>query len=171
MIPSGVSGHSPPSHGKGLSRKGDAMNTGDPWPPFRVLCVDDNRDSADSAALLLRTMGFETRACYDGPSALLLNDSFRPGVCFLDLNMPGMDGDEVAVRIRQGSGWRPLLLIALTAMSNEAGCARITAAGFDMHLVKPVDPGKLVEVVDLLFRVAGTARAPAADNGNRSARD
>ena len=155
----------------GASRAGGTMNTRDAWPPFRVLFVDDHRDCADSAALLLRIMGFETRACYDGPSALLLNDNFRPGVCFLDLNMPGMDGDEVAVRIRQGSGWRPLILIAMTAMSNEASCARIAAAAFDMHLVKPVDPGKLVEVVDLLLRVAGTVRAPAADDGNGSARD
>ena len=49
--------------------------------------------------------------------------------------MPGMDGDEVAVRLRGKTGWRPLLLIAVTAMSNEASCARIAAAGFDMHLV------------------------------------
>jgi CheY-like chemotaxis protein len=76
------------------------MNTGDPWPPFRVLCVDDKQNCADSAALLLRTMGFEARACYDGLTALLLNDSFRPRVGFLDLNMPGMDGDGVAVRLR-----------------------------------------------------------------------
>ena len=75
-------------------------NGPEPWPPFRVLCVDDNRDCADSAALLLRAMGFEARACYDGPSALALNDGFRPGVCFVDLNMPGMDGDEVAVEAR-----------------------------------------------------------------------
>ena len=129
----------------------------EPWPPFRVLCVDDNRDCADSAALLLKTMGFEARACYDGRTALLLNDSFRPAICFLDLNMPGMDGDEVAVRLRGNTGWRPLLLIAVTAMSNEASCARIAEAGFDMHLVKPVDPGKLMEVVDLLFRAAEAA--------------
>jgi two-component system OmpR family response regulator len=141
------------------------MSTGDPWPPFRVLCVDDNRECAVSAALLLRTMGFETQACYNGPGALLLNDSFRPAVCFLDLNMPGMDGDEVAVKIRQGNGWQPLLLIAVTAMSHEAGCAHIKAAGFDMHLVKPVNPKKLVEMVDLLFRVAGTV------HGNRSSSD
>ena len=127
------------------------------WPPFRVLCVDDSRDCADSAALLLRLMGLESLACYDGPTALLLNESFRPGMCFLDLNMPGMDGDEVAIRLRQGTGWHPLLLIAVTAMSNEASCTRITSAGFDMHLVKPVDPQQLLEVVDALFRTADRA--------------
>ena len=94
-------------------------NHAKPWPPFRVLCVDDNRDSADSAVPLLKTMGFEARACYDGPTALHLNDSFRPAICFLDLNMPGMDGDEVALKLREGTGWRPLLLIAVTAMSDQ----------------------------------------------------
>ena len=84
------------------------MPTGDPWPPFRVLVVDDNRDFADSAALLLGAVGFEALACYDGPRALTLNESFKPGVCFLDLNMRGMDGDEVAARFRGGAGWRPL---------------------------------------------------------------
>jgi CheY-like chemotaxis protein len=128
----------------------------EPWPPFRVLCVDDNRDCADSAALLLRAMGFEARACYDGPSALLANDTFRPALCFLDLNMPGMAGDELARSLRESPGWRPLLLVAVTAMSDEASRVRIVSAGFDLHLVKPVDPAKLMEVVDLLFRV--TAR-------------
>jgi two-component system, OmpR family, response regulator len=126
------------------------------WPPFRVLCVDDNRDQADSTALLLTVMGLESKACYDGPSAMLLNDSFRPGLCFVDLNMPGMDGDELAMRLRNNSGWRPLLLIAMTAMSDEVHSGRIKAAPFDLHLVKPVDPTKLLEVVDLLFLVAGS---------------
>ena len=135
------------------------MNHSEPWPPFRVLCVDDNPDCADSLALLLRAMGFEARACYDGGTALLINDSFRPALCFLDLNMPGMAGDELARLLREASGWRPLVVVALTAMSNETSCRRIEAAGFDMHLVKPADPGKLLEVVDLLFRVAEKARA------------
>jgi two-component system, OmpR family, response regulator len=139
----------------------------EPWPPFRVLCVDDNRDCADSAALLLQTMGFEARACYDGPTALFLNDSFRPAICFLDLNMPGMDGDELAVRLQERTAWRPLLLIAVTAMSNEDSCNRIARAGFDMHLVKPVDPGTLVEVVNLLFRAAEAARLPASERSTR----
>ena len=127
------------------------------WPPFRVLCVDDNRDCADSTALLLRVMGFDARSCYDGPTALALNESFRPGVCFLDLQMPGMDGDEVARRLLVQPGWRPLLLVAVTAMSCEASCARIAAAGFHLHLVKPVDPNKLLEVVNALYRRAEEA--------------
>src|SRR4051812_36969340 len=69
-------------------------------PPLRVLVVDDNRDCADSTVLLLRAAGFEARACYDGPAALQEVGPFRPGLCFLDLNMPGMDGDDLAVRLR-----------------------------------------------------------------------
>jgi two-component system, OmpR family, response regulator len=130
------------------------------WPPFRVLFVDDNRDAANSSALLLRIMGFETRACYDGPSALILNETFRPGVCFLDLNMPGMEGDELARRLRDAPAWRPLLVVAVTAMSDKKSCERIAAAGFDLHLVKPVDPDALVKVVDLLFQFAENASTP-----------
>lgn len=138
-------------------------------PPLRVLCVDDNRDVADSAADLLQAVGFETRACYDGPIALVEAARFLPSVCLLDLNMPGMDGDELAVKLREQAGGVPLVLVAVTAMSNEQGCRRIEAAGFDLHLVKPVDPHQLVLVVDTLWRawlrwaIKSTATAPSED--------
>jgi two-component system OmpR family response regulator len=131
-------------------------------PPFRVLVVDDNRDAADSTALLLETVGFEARACYDGRSALMAADAFRPSICFLDLNMPGMTGEELAVRLRTWAAGRPLVLAAVTAMSGPEARDRTTAAGFDLHLVKPVDPFQLVEVVDTLFRAWAPAGAPAA---------
>ncbi|HKB02888.1 MAG TPA: response regulator [Gemmataceae bacterium] len=130
-----------------LVHKGD-VNT----PPFRVLVVDDNRDAADSTAQLLTIAGFDARACYDGPSALAVADDFRPGICFLDLNMPGMGGEELALRLRDRAGGRPLVLAAVTAMSAPEFRERTAAAGFDLHLVKPVDPFQLVEVVDTLFR-------------------
>jgi CheY-like chemotaxis protein len=125
------------------------------------LVVDDNPDCADSTALLLQSAGFEARACYDGPSALREVGPFRPGLCFLDLNMPGMDGDELAVRLRVWARRRRLVLVALTAMSDPSHCERVEAAGFDLHLVKPVDPLNLVKVVDTLFR-AWQADAAAA---------
>jgi CheY-like chemotaxis protein len=127
-------------------------------PPLRVLCVDDNHDVADSEAILLRVMGFDTRACYDGPSALTEAAGFRPGLCLLDLNMPGMDGDELAVRLRDLPD-PPVVLVAVTAMNNEAGCRRIKDAGFDLHLVKPVDPHALLAVVDQLWQAWTAARA------------
>ena len=136
------------------------MTTNDPWPPFRVLCVDDNHDCADSAVLLFRIVGFDARACYDGPSALALNETFRPAVCFIDLNMPGMNGDELGARLRSGSGWRPVLLVAVTAMSDEKSRTQTEAAGFDLYLVKPVDPQKLLHIADALFRKAGAMHPP-----------
>jgi CheY-like chemotaxis protein len=116
---------------------------------FRVLYIDDNRDVTDTAVDLLGLLGFEARGCYDGPSALELAPRFLPGVCMIDLNMPGMDGDEVAVRLR--GLLAVVVLIAVTAMSDEKSGARIAAAGFDMHLVKPVDPRNLLTVTDSLL--------------------
>lgn len=124
----------------------------DPEAPFRVLCVDDNHDMADSTALVLKIVGFDTLACYDGFTALEQAADFRPHVCFLDLDMPGMNGCELAVRLRQWAAGRPILLVALTAMGSDEHRERIVAAGFDLHLIKPVDPFKLVSVVDTMFR-------------------
>jgi CheY-like chemotaxis protein len=120
-----------------------------------VLVVDDNRDVADSAADLLRIVGFEARTCYDGPSALSAAGEFLPDVCLLDLNMPGMEGDEVARLLRDRAGGRPVLLVAVTAMGAEDARRRTTAAGFRLHLVKPVDPHDLLRVLDELWRVTG----------------
>ena len=122
--------------------------------PLRVLCVDDNRDAADSTADLLRTVGFEARACYDGRSALAEAAALLPGLCLIDLHMPGMDGVELAARLCAEPGAVVPVLVALTAMGDEASCERTRAAGFRMHLVKPVDPHKLVAVVDALWRAA-----------------
>ena len=105
-------------------------------------------------------MGFQACACYDGPAALAMAAEFLPGVCLIDLNMPGMDGDELAVRLREQADGAPLVLVAVTAMSNEESGRRIREAGFDLHLVKPVDPFSLESVVDSLWRAwaAGGAK-------------
>ena len=119
-------------------------------PPPRVLVVDDNRDAADTTALMLRLAGFEAVACYGGPAALQTALTFRPVACLLDLHMPGMDGDELAGRRRgqaADAGNRRPLLVAVTAMSDVAGRQRTAAAGFDHHMVKPVDPAELVGAV------------------------
>jgi CheY-like chemotaxis protein len=113
--------------------------------------VDDNHDIADSEVMLLQLAGFDARACYSGSSALTEAADFLPDVCLLDMNMPGMDGDEVAVRLRRGG--RPLVLVAVTAMTDPAGHRRIQAAGFDRHLIKPVAPH------DLLAAVGGSRHA------------
>jgi len=121
-------------------------------PPLRVLVVDDNRDAADSTADLLRVVGFDARACYDGLAALELADGFLPNVCLIDLNMPGMDGDALAARLHERAGGRLLVLVAVTAMGDEVSRRRTREAGFSLHLVKPVDPHDLLAVVDRVWR-------------------
>jgi CheY-like chemotaxis protein len=128
---------------------------------LRVLCIDDNRDVADSEVELLRVVGFDARACYDGDSALAEARAFLPAVCLIDLNMPGMDGDEVAARLRDQAGERPLVLVAVTAMSDEASRRRVREAGFALHLIKPVDPHDLLAVVDELWAAWLAVAAPA----------
>jgi len=76
--------------------------------PIRILCVDDNRDAAESLALVLQVVGFQAEAAFDGPSALHALDRFRPHACVSDINMPGMDGYELARRVRQWAGRKPL---------------------------------------------------------------
>jgi CheY-like chemotaxis protein len=120
--------------------------------PLRILCVDDNFDVADSTVELLRIVGFEARACYDGVTALAEADRFLPGVCLIDLNMPRMNGDELAIHLRAWATGAPIVPIAVTAMNNEASCQRIRDACFDLHLVKPVEPYSLLSVVDGIRR-------------------
>jgi two-component system OmpR family response regulator len=120
-------------------------------PPLRVLCVDDNHDVADSEVDLLHVLGFDARACYDGASALREVVAFRPCVCLIDLNMPGMNGDELAIRLREQEGGPPPVLVAVTARSDDESRRRIRAAGLSPHLVKPVDPNELVAVIDRMW--------------------
>ncbi|MBX9583883.1 MAG: response regulator [Gemmataceae bacterium] len=124
--------------------------------------MDDNQDVADSEAELLRIVGFNPRACYDGRSALRVAREFAPDVCLIDLHMPDMDGDELAGRLRAEAAGRPVLMVAVTAMSNDESHARTQAAGFALHLVKPVDPHDLLRVVDELWRVLDPTGATRA---------
>jgi two-component system OmpR family response regulator len=121
---------------------------------LRVLCVDDNPDFADSIMDLLEMLGYEARASYDGPSALANAEIFAPNICLIDLNMPGMDGDVLAIRLREAGN--RAILIAVTAMSNEESCLRIAAAGFDLHLDKPVDLFRLPTAINALWQTRQT---------------
>jgi PAS domain S-box-containing protein len=115
----------------------------------RVLVVDDNRDSAESIALLAEIWGHEVRTALDGPSALDIAAAYRPEVILLDIGLPGMDGYEVARQLRQRQGGDPVL-VAMTGYGMEEDRRRSREAGFDHHLVKPVDPeGLRVLLADL----------------------
>ncbi|WP_139559712.1 ATP-binding protein [Methylotetracoccus oryzae] len=105
----------------------------------RLLVVDDSRDAADTLALLLQTSGAEVRVAYDGPSALKVVSEFKPAAVLLDLGMPGMDGYETARRIRELPGGTEMVLIALTGWGQDDDRRRTREAGFDHHLVKPVN--------------------------------
>jgi DNA-binding response OmpR family regulator len=105
--------------------------------------VDDNRDGADSLLLILQAYGLEPRVAYDGESGLRLARSFRPDVVLLDLGMPGLDGYEVARRLRREEGLHDALLVALTGWGEEEARRLSAESGFDVYLPKPADLGEL----------------------------
>jgi PAS domain S-box-containing protein len=113
----------------------------------RVLVVDDNGDAAESLALLLQTIGHETRVAHDGPGALKEAETFGPDVVLLDIGLPGMDGYEVARRLRRLEPARSALLVAVTGYGQDEDRRRSKEAGFDHHFVKPVDPATLADVL------------------------
>jgi signal transduction histidine kinase len=117
----------------------------------RILVVDDNEDGAETLATLLGLFGHEVRIAHDGAAALAVADEYRPDVILLDIGLPGMDGYEVARRLRDRDEFRATRLIALTGWGQDADRERSRSAGFDLHLVKPVDPGKLRELLDVRF--------------------
>jgi len=115
--------------------------------PLRVLCVDDNRDAADTTAQLLAAYGVETQARYAGEEALAAVAVFRPDVCILDLSMPGMDGLELANRIRTAAGDDRPLLVTLTALDDYSTLEQVVDSGFDLHFTKPVEPAALLQAL------------------------
>jgi PAS domain S-box-containing protein len=121
-------------------------------PGQRLLVVDDNHDAAESLAMLLQLQGHEVKIANDGQSALEVAESFRPHLVFLDIGMPGMDGYEVARRLRRTPGLEATSLAALTGWGQQADRRRTAEAGFDHHLVKPPEPGEVEKVVAELER-------------------
>ena len=108
-------------------------------PKCRILVVDDNVDSAGSLALLLEMMGHDTRTAYDGEAGVQAASEFRPHVILMDLGMPILDGYEAARRIR-GEPWGDaIFLVALSGWGADEDRLRTHDAGFDLHLLKPVD--------------------------------
>lgn len=116
--------------------------------PRRILVVDDNRDSADSLARLLQLLGHQTEIAYDGPSAVESADEFRPEVVLLDVGLPGLDGFEVARRIRAQAWGKDLMLIAATGWGQAEDRRRSREAGFDHHMVKPIDLDNLGRLLE-----------------------
>lgn len=114
---------------------------------LRILVVDDNRDGADTMALLLDGMGFVTRTVYDGEEALRAVEPFGPHVILLDLGLPRVNGFEVCRQVRAMPGGARILIIAQTGWGQEDDRRRTREAGFDHHLVKPMDPAALIALL------------------------
>ncbi len=113
----------------------------------RILVVDDNKDSADSLAMLLRLIGNDVRTAHDGQQALMIAAAYQPDMVLLDIGLPGMNGYEVARRLRAETGLKKNTLVALTGYGGEEDRRLAQAAGFDHHMVKPMDFDALNELL------------------------
>ena len=113
----------------------------------RVLIADDNRDSADTLASMLEMVGHDVRVCYDGVNALTQAELFRPEIMLLDIGMPVLNGLELAQRVRERPWGADIRLIALTGWGQPEDIRRSQRAGFDHHLVKPVELARLQELI------------------------
>ena len=131
----------------------EVMDTGQVLPQRepvhgrRILVVDDNVDGATMLAMMLGFYGHDTRTAFSGPEALEIAAGFHPEMVLLDIGLPGMDGYEVARRIRADPQLNGIVLVAVTGWGSEADRQRSKNAGFDEHLTKPVEPGALEEVL------------------------
>ena len=121
-----------------------------------VLVVDDNKDAADSLAMLLQFEGCTVSTAADGAEALDAFDRMQPEIVLLDIGLPDIDGYELARRIRSRQGLRKTLLIALTGWGQEQDRRRAAQAGFDEHLTKPVN----LDLLRMLMSVAKPGQIP-----------
>ena len=143
-------------------------------PKLRVLCVDDNRDCADSTGILLELYGCEVSVCYDAETAFVIALRFKPDLCLIDLNMPNLSGCDLAMRLRAWNSEVTTLLIAVSAYGSDVAREISFAAGFDRHMVIPVDwdelLGVLVETERRLGRppyISSRLATSAGDAGER----
>jgi len=111
--------------------------------PRRVLVVDDNVDAAETLAMMLEILGQETRQAHDGHRAVAMAAEFKPEVVFMDIGLPGLSGHEAAARIRKDIGLTQAYMVALSGYGTEEDRRKSIFAGFDSHLVKPLDPAAL----------------------------
>ncbi len=113
----------------------------------RVLLVDDNIDAVESMEILLQAFGYEVATAIHPDLALAQLDTFAPAAAVIDIGLPGMDGYQLAAEIRRRLSGKPMRLIAFTGYGGADDVARATAAGFDAHLVKPVEIDRLLAVL------------------------
>jgi PAS domain S-box-containing protein len=136
-------------------------------PALRVLVVDDNVDAVASLVALLEASGHDARAAHDGPTALEAAQAFRPDVVLLDIGLPGLDGFEVAKWLRSQPDLSSAVLVAMTGYGQKSDRQRSQDAGFNHHLVKPADFGKVQQILASVSR----RKRPAAHGAEAMASD
>lgn len=131
-----------------------------PKRALRVLISDDHVDGADTLAMLVNLEGHEVEVAHDGEEALRIADHLHPDVAILDIGMPGLDGHEVASRLRQTRDGASMLIMALTGRDETEDKQRARVSGFDEHFTKPVDPAALLgRIADWQQGRSGSRRA------------
>jgi CheY-like chemotaxis protein len=144
MVRRGVTAN-PTGGGSGIKGEGETR----PRPAGkRILVVEDNRDSADSLRLLLELSGHEVAVAYSGHDGVRAAEQYQPDVVLCDIGLPGLDGYGVARKLRDNPTTATARLIAVTAYGHDEDRRRSHEAGFEQHLVKPVDPDALQAVLN-----------------------
>jgi len=140
-----------PEAAEAVLEAGTMPSSASPSRPLRVLVVDDSEDTAETMGTLLEMAGHTIQVAHSGPAALEAAAAFRPDVVLLDIGLPGLDGYQVAQRLREDPALKDVILIAASGYGQAEDLRRSKEAGIDRHLVKPVDPR---ELQDLLAAVA-----------------
>jgi signal transduction histidine kinase/ActR/RegA family two-component response regulator len=148
-------------------RRSGPTEGAEPFPPQRILIVDDNRDAAETLSILLAELGATVSVAHSGPEALHALDAFEPHAVLLDIGMPGMDGYEVSRQIRSAGEYAHVLLVALTGWGQDDDRERSERAGFNHHLVKPPDIAQLRSIL-LAHATRVPTREPRAGRQRRS---
>jgi signal transduction histidine kinase len=136
---------SPGNQAPGSNRADAALPA--PLPAYRVLLADDNMDHANTLRTLLAASGQQVHVSYDGMAAMMAAEAFQPDFAFLDIGMPGLDGYELAQRLRSNPATSACVLVAVTGWGQEKDQHRSRSAGFDFHIVKPVRLEQLQEIL------------------------
>src|SRR6266550_263950 len=131
--------------------------------PKRVLVVDDNRDSADTITALLLAWGHEARTLYDAESVISVVEEFQPDVVVLDIGLPKVNGYDVARQLRQSGNRRHIVLVAFTGYGQDDDRRQVREAGFDHHLLKPLEPEALAKIIDAVPAHVTSASAARGD--------
>lgn len=118
----------------------------------RIMVIDDNKDAAESMSMLFELWGHEVKCAYDGRTALEAAAQYCPDAVFLDIGLPGMDGYEIAERLREQPQSAQTVLVAITGYGQDEDRRRSREAGIDHHLVKPVAPETLQKLLESLQR-------------------